>query len=206
MTTSRTFTRRFALTATALATAGLLVACGSDDTHDDHAAAAGQSQPHSPASGSPTSVAPQVNSADVDFAAMMIPHHAQAVEMADLVPTRTQNAWLIEFAAKVKAAQQPEIDQMSQALQSWDQPLPDLTVHHDMDGMMTPEQMTHLASLSGEAFDREWITMMIAHHEGAVSMARTELAQGQNPQMRTLAQQIIDSQQAEITEMREHLD
>lgn len=204
MNTSRTLTRRFALTVAALATVGLVTACSDDDNRDDHAAPSGHSQ--STTTGSPTSVAPQVNSADVDFAAMMIPHHAQAVEMADLVPTRTQNAWLLEFAAKVKAAQQPEIDQMTQALKSWGQPLPDTTVHHDMDGMMTPDEMTHLASLSGAAFDHEWITMMIAHHEGAVSMARTELDEGENPQMRTLAQQIIDSQQAEITELREHLD
>lgn len=206
MTPTTTPTRRLALTAIALAAAGLLAACGSDDTatgHDGH-----ESHSHG-SSGAPTSVAAQSNSADVDFATMMIPHHEQAVEMADLVPSRTENAWLRTFAEQVKKAQQPEIDQLKAALKSWGKPVPSGDGHsmdgHTMDGMMTPEQMADLEASTGADFDRQWITMMIAHHEGAVAMAKTELAQGENPQMKTLAQSIIDSQQAEIDEMRKQL-
>lgn len=198
--------RRLGVTAAAVAIAGLIAACGSTDDATSGDAHVGHGTTSTSA---PTSVAPETNSADVEFATMMIPHHAQAVEMADLVPSRTQNAWLIAFAEQVKNAQQPEIDQMSEALRSWGQPVPaddDAHAHHEMDGMMTPEQMTALEGLSGAEFDREWITMMIAHHEGAVTMAKTELAQGENPEMRDLAQQIIDAQEAEIAELREHLD
>lgn len=204
--------RRLALGATALVAAGVLAACGSDEAGDDHTGHDPAPQSHGEdshaqheGSGDPTSVAADANSADVDFATMMIPHHAQAVEMADLVPSRTQNSWLRGFAEEIKSAQQPEIDQLTRALQAWGEPVPDTHAHHEMDGMMTPEQMTHLESLSGEAFDREWITMMIAHHRGAVDMSRAELADGENPEMRGLAQEIIDSQQAEITEMEQQL-
>lgn len=201
--------RRLTVAVAGAAAVGLLVACGSsDDGHDDHSAPGASSHT---ASGSPTSVAPQANSADVEFATMMIPHHAQAVEMADLVPSRTQNAWLIGFAQKVKDAQQPEIDQMTEALKAWGQPVPGTDSAHDhaghggMEGMMTPEQMANLEKLSGPEFDREWITMMIAHHRGAVAMAKTELAEGENPEMKKLAQQIVDSQQAEIDELQAQL-
>lgn len=136
---------------------------------------------------------------------MMIPHHSQAVDMADLVPSRTDNAWLIAFAERIKEAQQPEINQMTEALKSWGQPVPDAKAEHVMDGMMTPEQMKNLESLKGEAFDREWITMMIAHHRGAVTMAQDELKSGENPEMREMAQSIIDSQQAEIVDMEQQL-
>ena len=105
MTVSTAFSRRLVLAATILAAVGLLAACGSGDDaagHDDHAA---HSHAHG-ASDVPTSVSAQVNSADVEFATMMIPHHQQAIEMADLVPSRTQNAWLRGFAQQVKAAQQ----------------------------------------------------------------------------------------------------
>lgn len=205
MTVSTAFSRRLVLAATTLAAAGLLAACGSGDDaagHDDHAA---HSHAHG-ASDAPTSVSAQVNSADVEFATMMIPHHQQAIEMADLVPSRTQNAWLRGFAQQVKGAQQPEIDQLTEALKSWGKPVPDSHAEHQMDGMMTPAQMADLEASSGADFDRKWITMMIAHHEGAVAMAKVELAKGENPQLRTMAQHIIDSQQAEITEMRAHLD
>ncbi len=213
MTNRKTLACRLMLPAAILAAAGLLGACSSQDTddHDDHAdhsAAASSPATASPGAAS-ASAAAQVDGADVDFATMMIPHHRQAVEMADLVPSRTQNAWLIAFAQQVKDAQQPEIEQLTRALQSWGKPVPaagDDAGHHHMDGMMTPEQMTNLESLSGEAFDREWITMMIDHHEGAVAMAKDELARGANPEMRGLAQQIVDTQQTEIAELRKQLD
>ncbi|MFT3660890.1 MAG: DUF305 domain-containing protein [Gordonia sp. (in: high G+C Gram-positive bacteria)] len=201
--------RRLSAAAVGIAATALLVACGSSDdsTSDDHAAHDAHGHSHAP-SAAATSVAPQTVAADVEFATMMIPHHSQAVEMADLVPSRTKNAWLTGFADEVKKAQQPEIDQMSAALKSWGKPVPSVDADHSghqMEGMMTPDQMAGLEKLSGAEFDREWITMMIAHHRGAVAMAKTELAQGQNPDMRTLAQEIIDSQTGEIAELEKQL-
>ena len=203
--------RRLAAVVGAVAVAGLIAACGSDEGSDGHSAHGDHG--HSSAA-APTSVAPQVNSADVEFAQMMIPHHQQAVEMAALVPDRTENLWLRDFAEQVTAAQQPEIDQMTSALESWGQPVDagqggdghDAHAGHDMEGMMTPEQMTALEGMTGQQFDEEWIRMMIAHHEGAVTMAKTELDQGENPQMKELAQNIIDTQEEEIIELRAQLD
>ncbi|MFT4085987.1 MAG: DUF305 domain-containing protein [Gordonia sp. (in: high G+C Gram-positive bacteria)] len=192
--------------AAAVSAVALVSACGSDDDsshdHHDHTHAASSA---APASGATTAVSAEKNSADVMFAQMMIPHHEQAVEMAALVPSRTQNAWLRALASKISSAQQPEIDQLTAALKSWNEPLSMGHGGHQMDGMMTDEQMAHLKTLSGDAFDREWLTMMIAHHEGAVDMAKTELADGKNPQMKAMAQSIVDSQQKEIDEMRAHL-
>ncbi|MFM9377108.1 DUF305 domain-containing protein [Gordonia sp. VNK21] len=193
--------RRLLAAGAALAAVGLMTACGSDDdsqAHDGHQHSHG-------ASTTAASVAPGVNSADVSFAQMMIPHHQQAVEMAELVPSRTQNPWLLTFAEQVKNAQQPEIDQLTDALKSWGQEVPAGGGHHHMDGMMTAEQMANLEKLSGQAFDREWITMMIEHHEGAVDMAKTELADGENAEMRELAQSIVSAQQGEIDEMKAQL-
>ncbi|MEV1295925.1 DUF305 domain-containing protein [Pseudonocardia sp. NPDC049635] len=77
--------------------------------------------------------------------------------------------------------------------------------HGGMAGMMTPEQMAQLEQANGAEFDRMFLEMMIAHHEGAVQMAQAELANGVNPEAKALAQQIIDAQEAEIAEMRELL-
>lgn len=209
MNSSRSRIRHRAAAAAVAAAATVLAACGSGgdpatDQHDHPAGTSAHEHGHG-ATAAPTSVVPNANSADVAFASMMIPHHQQAVDMAGLVPSRTQNAWLIDFARQVTATQGREIQQLETALSSWGQPVPADT-GHDMDGMMTPEQMAHLESLSGDAFDREWITMMIAHHRGAVAMAQTEIEQGQNGQMRALAQQIITAQQAEISQLQAQLN
>jgi uncharacterized protein (DUF305 family) len=71
-----------------------------------------------------------------------------------------------------------------------------------MPGAMSGADMAELEKAKGNAFDRMWLDMMIKHHEGAIEMARTELSQGVNSDAKSLAQQIIDGQQAEITEMR----
>ena len=71
-----------------------------------------------------------------------------------------------------------------------------------MDGMMTAEQMDAMAAMTGTEFDQMWLEMMIAHHEGAISQSETVKAEGSNPDVLALADQIITAQQAEITEMQ----
>lgn len=71
-----------------------------------------------------------------------------------------------------------------------------------MPGMMTEQEMADMAAASGQQFDGMWLSMMIRHHEGAVEMARTALEEGSNAEAKELAQQIIDTQQAEIAEMQ----
>ncbi|MGW1737979.1 DUF305 domain-containing protein [Nocardia sp. NPDC001965] len=154
-----------------------------------------------------TSVAGDHNQADIRFAEEMIPHHRQAVEMAAMVPSHTENPEVIDLAARIQQAQDPEIATMAGWLQAWGVAEPETGGHSGMDhgsmpGMMTDEQMSQLEAARGPEFDRMWLTMMIAHHEGAVRMAETELAEGVNPDAQALARQVIDAQQAEIDRMR----
>ncbi|WP_306360911.1 DUF305 domain-containing protein [Nocardia sp. CC227C] len=146
------------------------------------------------------------NAADVEFLQMMYPHHAQAVEMAKLVPGRTENAELIALARAVEQAQAPEMRQFSTLLVSFGEPEPTEdgghAGHGGMQGMMSPEQMVALGLASGDAFDEKWMTMMIEHHQGAIAMAETELAQGVNADAKQLAQAIITAQRTEIDQMR----
>jgi len=75
-----------------------------------------------------------------------------------------------------------------------------------MPGMMSEADMQGLANSSGAAFDRMWLTMMIEHHEGAISMAETELSDGESAEAKSLADDIIEGQQAEVTTMQGLLD
>lgn len=158
------------------------------------------------------------NSADVAFATDMIPHHAQAIEMADMALTRAEDTDVIDLAGQIKAAQDPEIEAMSGWLEAWGEEVPDLGddmsgmdpdmsgMDDSMPGMMSEADMQGLADSSGAAFDRMWLTMMIEHHEGAISMAETELSDGESAEAKSLADDIIEGQQAEVTTMQGLLD
>jgi len=139
---------------------------------------------------------------------MMIPHHNQAVEMADLAVKQATDPRVKALAPKIKAAQRPEVERMSGWLTGWGEPVPGSSGGHDMSamgdqtgGMMSAQEMTNLGKATGPGFDRMWLQMMVRHHQGAVKSARTEVAQGVNPESKVLAQAIIDSQSAEIAEM-----
>lgn len=154
-------------------------------------------------SGSSTSAAPAANfnDADVMFLQMMYPHHAQAVEMAKLVPTRSQNQQVKDLAAAIEKAQAPEMQQMTTLLAGFGKPAPSATMSHSMPGLMTPQQMTELTGLSGAAFDKMWLQMMVEHHQGAITMANDELKNGTNADAKKMAESIVTTQQAEITTM-----
>ncbi|OLR95059.1 DUF305 domain-containing protein [Actinokineospora bangkokensis] len=154
---------------------------------------------------SSTTAPTQHNDADVAFAQQMIPHHRQAVEMADLVQGRTTTPQVVDLATRIKGAQDPEINTMTTWLQSWGAPTDEHGMDHGsrpMSGMMTDDQMTTLRAATGAAFDKQWLTLMTAHHEGAIDMAKTELKDGQNPDAKALARTITTTQQSEIDEMR----
>ncbi|MCX5417630.1 DUF305 domain-containing protein [Streptomyces sp. NBC_00059] len=194
--------RRTALVVAAGAASLVLAACGSgDDTsggHDGHGSSS--SAPSSaPASQS------QHNAADVAFAKGMIPHHRQAVEMADLAPARAESAEVKKLADEIKKAQDPEIKTLSGWLTSWGELVPaEGAMDHSMHGsggMMTSEEMDSLKKASGEAFDTAFMEMMIKHHEGAVAMAKAQKADGAFPEAKTMADAIITSQTAEIAKM-----
>ncbi len=150
-----------------------------------------------------TSSAADFNESDVMFAQMMIPHHQQAVELADLALSTTSNARpeVIELAQKIQGGQEPEIEQMTALLTKWGQPLDShAAMGHgsEMEGMLSEQEMMDLALLTGSAFDAAWIAAMTFHHQGAIAMAGAAANDGINPEIKTLTAAIIEVQQREI--------
>jgi len=147
------------------------------------------------------------NESDVMFAQMMIPHHQQAVELADLALSPTSNARpeIIQLAQKIQGGQEPEIEQMTALLTKWGQPLDShAAMGHgsDMEGMLSEQELIDLASLTGSDFDSAWIAAMTFHHQGAIAMAVTAGEDGVSTEIKELATAIITAQQGEIETMQ----
>jgi uncharacterized protein (DUF305 family) len=150
-----------------------------------HAQSAKIVQPGAPGQASKTLTAEEAvklaqasyTSEDVAFMQHMIVHHQQALDMAVLVKERTNTKELLDIAGRIESSQADEIAFMKGWLTERGQPLEDPMMaghgdhmHHMMKGMASPEQMAALAAASGVEFDRLFLTLMIAHHEGAVDM------------------------------------
>ncbi|WP_369170817.1 DUF305 domain-containing protein [Streptomyces sp. R28] len=211
-TRARTLTRRAGLAATAVAAALVLAACGSDDGADT--AAGAQTSP----SASADTASGAHNDQDVSFAQGMIPHHRQAVQMADMAAGRASSTAVKDLASRIQKAQDPEIRTMSGWLKAWGEDVPSAAPGMDhsgghssgsdssgMAGMMDPKDMDELMKASGKAFDTLFLTMMVEHHEGAVEMATTEKAKGQYGPATKLADDVVTAQTAEIEEMNKLL-
>ncbi|BCN43265.1 DUF305 domain-containing protein [Rhodococcus hoagii] len=220
----------------AAAVVALVAGCTSDES-DDNATTSATTSASVSASGTAEQGGPH-NDADVEYVQMMIPHHEQAVEMAELVPSRTGNPDIIALADQIEKAQGPEIEQMEGWLKAWGAPEPskaeapgatsDGMDHEGMEGdgtsmpmqsmpmtsmnsmpgmeggghgMMSAEQMQALENAKDAEFDKMWLELMIAHHQGAVASSEQILQTGESEQVRQLAQQIVSSQQAEIAQM-----
>ncbi len=142
------------------------------------------------------------NDADVMFAQMMIPHHEQALELADMAldPTLMASEQVKALASQIKAAQDPEIDLMTQWLSEWDQPLMDMSEDHSMtmEGMLSVDELSAVGQMNGEEFNQAWIQAMIAHHKGAIEMADTVKDEGKSARVQELADAIIQAQKSEI--------
>lgn len=156
------------------------------------------------------------NHADIAFVQMMIPHHAQALEMSRLARTRTRHEQVLGLAERVEAGQRPEILLMASWLEEQgidvpsasDDPMDyDHSAHgHDgMEGMLSARQLEELAAARGRAFDRLWLTSMIGHHQGALLMADRVSVEGSALPVRELAADVFAGQSAEIDRMRELL-
>lgn len=167
------------------------------------------------------------NQADVMFAQHMIPHHQQAIEMSDLVLGKQGiDPRVTELAKQIKAAQGPEIDQMQGWLKQWGMPqMPmqsGMQGHGEMpmpsgsmpmpsggmsgapgtSGMMSQEDMAALQNAQGVEASKLFLTQMITHHEGAITMAQNEIKDGQYPAAVELAKAIVTAQQKEIDTMK----
>jgi uncharacterized protein (DUF305 family) len=144
-----------------------------------------------------------LSDADAMFLQMMIPHHEQAIEMSKLAATNTKNPEVLDLAARIEAAQQPEIDLMKKLLSDAGQSvMPGHSMSHGMsdDGMMDEVDMAALAVAKDLEFDALYLTGMIGHHNGAISMA-SEVSDSSNSDVKTLVSDIVSSQTAEIAEM-----
>lgn len=146
---------------------------------------------------------------DIMFAQMMIPHHQQALDMSTLAFSQSSNPEVLELARKIYDAQEPEIEQM----QSWiNSQGADSHMGHSMEdmgmsgmgGMLSEEEMSVLSGLSGAEFDKSFLEAMIEHHEGAIQMTQM-IVDSSNSEVAALAQAIIESQTAEIAQMKEML-
>lgn len=140
----------------------------------------------------------QFSSEDVMFAEMMIPHHEQAVLMSDIALTNSSSEEILSLAQEIKDAQAPEIEQMK----SWQGVSASMHMGHMMDGMLSDEQIQQLRDSEGSTFDRLFLEGMIAHHQGAITMAQTVIKSA-NKEVAALAAAIIEAQEKEIAYMQE---
>ncbi|MCW8103297.1 DUF305 domain-containing protein [Streptomyces tauricus] len=209
MICKRSLVRRTAAVTVASAAALVLAACGGDSDNAGSPGHNGHGAASSPSSAS-SAVRGKHNAADVAFAQGMVPHHRQAVEMAALAEGRARSAEVEKLAADIEKAQGPEIRTLSGWLTSWGEDVPaegggmDHSTH-GMGTMMTDAEMTELENASGTAFDTAFLKMMIKHHEGAVTMAKTERTDGTSAPAVKMAGRIVTAQSTEIERMNKLL-
>ncbi|WP_030171544.1 DUF305 domain-containing protein [Spirillospora albida] len=203
---------RIAVAAAVVVTAaGVLAGCGGGD---EPAAAPSKTvlvpgrpgEPNKTRLAGPRKAAPPTT-AEVRFVQMMIPHHAQALEMSGLAPDRASSGQVRSLAARIGAAQKVEIA----AMRSWLDQNPKAVLkaqgghgarHAAMPGMVTEQQLERLRAARGAEFDRLYLTLMIAHHRGAVTMAKDVLDRGTDVTVQALARDVQSTQLAEIGRMQ----
>jgi uncharacterized protein (DUF305 family) len=154
---------------------------------------------------------PGEGSAEAGFARDMVVHHAQAVEMAEIVRDRTENEDIRLLASDISLTQQGQIGIMQGWLGVWGLPTagtkPAMAwMGHPMEGLMpgmaTPDEITRLSQLPPDRADVLFLRLMIAHHEAAIPMAQAILKRTDEPEVRQLAQSIQQSQRVEIANMK----
>lgn len=159
----------------------------------------------------------QWSHADVAFMQMMIPHHAQAMVMADLAERHADDRRVRVLAERIRGAQGPEILAMAAWLDERDLGVPSAAEnphdwdhsahgHHAMRGMLTQAQLDRLAEARGRAFDRLFLRRMIAHHEGAIRMADDAAAESTDARVGEVIAEVGAVQSGEIARMRDLLD
>ncbi|MGB3325200.1 MAG: DUF305 domain-containing protein [Mycolicibacterium fortuitum] len=219
-------TKLMMLSAGAVVAAALVAGCSNQST--DGAAKTSATSATSASASPQTSGAQDAaahNDADVMFAQHMIPHHQQAVEMSDvLLAKQGIDPRVSELATQIKGAQAPEIEQMQGWLKQWgNPPMPSMSQmpqqghgdmghanmgHGDMpamQGMVSEADMTALRNAQGVEAAKLYLTHMIAHHEGAITMAQDEIKDGQYAAAVEMAHAIVKTQQQEIDTMRQIL-
>ncbi|TDE22677.1 DUF305 domain-containing protein [Actinomadura sp. 6K520] len=204
-----------AIAAVAMA-AGILSGCSSDG-EPEAAPSKTVLVPGRPGEANKTQVAgpskpAEPTAAEVTFVQMMIPHHAQALEMSALAPDRAADEKVRSLASRIDTAQKVEIA----AMKSWLKQHPNAVLkahgrnhggqHADMPGMATPEQLKRLREARGEAFDKLYLDLMIIHHQGALTMVKDVLYKGNDVTVQQLARDVESTQLAEIGRMQDILE
>jgi uncharacterized protein (DUF305 family) len=145
---------------------------------------------------------------DLQFLDTMSAHHQSAIDMAKMVGGKTDNAELKAFAAKIIADQNKEIAQMKEWREKWYAGKP-MAMNMEMPGMndsmkmMMGDGMKKMEAATGKDFDIHFLDMMTPHHQGATVMAKEALTKAEHPEIKTLANQIIKAQEAEIKQMND---
>ncbi|QXJ19680.1 DUF305 domain-containing protein [Actinomadura graeca] len=191
--------------------AGGLAGCGGDD---GHRAAPSRTvlvpgrpgEPNKTRVEGPRKAAPPT-AAEVAFVQMMIPHHAQALEMSALAPSRASDRRVRALASRIGAAQKVEIAVMRSWLQQHSEAIlkahgRDHRAHAGMPGMATKEQLGRLRDARAAAFDKLYLTLMITHHQGALTMVRNVLDRGTDVAVQEMARDVQSTQTAEIGRMK----
>lgn len=189
-------TRSTLIAISAVIATGLLAGCSSNNSMPDMPGMDGGD------TGSSASAA-VFNDADVTFVKGMIPHHTQAVEMSTMLLAKTGiDPRVVDLATRINAAQGPEITAMNSWLVQWGNPA-DPMAGMDMSsgGMMSDADLAALDAATGAEASKLFLTQMTAHHTGAIEQAKAEKAAGENGDALALADGIVSSQSAEITEM-----
>ncbi|MGH3869184.1 MAG: DUF305 domain-containing protein [Pseudonocardiaceae bacterium] len=173
---------------------GLVAGCGSKPTPS-----LASTPPPPAASSAAPNPQQQHNQADVVFLQNMIPHHARAIAMSQAAGNQATSPQVKGLVTRIETEQSPQAQQMSDLLTAWGTPTPATASVGTAAGL---GQGQTAVTTSGATFDRMFLHVMIVHHQDAITMSQTELAQGNNSATRNLAQQIITAQQAEISEMQ----
>ncbi|MET4619171.1 uncharacterized protein (DUF305 family) [Arthrobacter sp. 2762] len=195
------------IAASAVAAALALAGCASGGSSPSGTSMPGMDHggSSSTAAASDNNAASDHNTADVMFAQMMIPHHAQAVEMSEMILKKQDiPAEVTSLATRIRGAQGPEIEKMTGWLTGWGEAA-QMPSGHSMDGMMGADDMSKLEAAKGLEAAKLFLAQMITHHEGAVTIAKTESKDGKSPQAIQLSKDIVSNQEAEIQEMKKLL-
>jgi uncharacterized protein (DUF305 family) len=152
---------------------------------------------------------PTHTDADVSFMQGMIHHHAQALDMVELLKTRTRSEAMRKLAERIELSQRDEIQMMREWLKDRGADVPGEHAHHApgapmMPGMLTPQEMKRLAAAKGVEFDRLFLAYMIKHHEGALVMVKELFAApgaGQEAEIFAFASDVDADQLIEIRRM-----
>ena len=153
-----------------------------------------------PPQSSPSGDVGEFNRADVMFMNMMIVHHDQAIQMAELSENRTDNENILELSENISEAQKRENEQMTSWLNQLGYERP--VRGHRMAGMASRSEMTELRNSNGSEYDKLFAELMITHHRGGIQMAENFVDRGENPELKEMEKEMIKAQTNEVEKMQ----